>query len=89
MSARPGDDTCRSCNAPIIWATTDRGVSMPVDRDPVAGGNVQLTPHESRPGQHRAKVVTPRLTFGRTDLRMPHHASCPQGRAWKRKRGAR
>lgn len=89
MSARPGEDTCRSCGAAIIWATTDRGVSMPVDRDPAAGGNVSLTPHAARDGQWRAAVVAPRLAFGRTDLRMPHHATCPQGRAWKRKRGGR
>lgn len=89
MSARSGDDNCRSCSAPIIWATTDRGVSMPIDRDPVAGGNVQLAPNAARAGQWRATVIPPRLTFGRTDLHMPHHATCPHGRAWKRKRGAR
>lgn len=86
MSARPGGDTCRSCNAAIIWTTTDRGASMPIDREPVAGGNMQLAPNAARAGQWRVTVVPPRLAFGRTDLHMPHHATCPHGKAWKRKR---
>jgi hypothetical protein len=29
-------DRCRSCNAAIIWATTENGKSMPLDAAPVA-----------------------------------------------------
>lgn len=34
--------TCRSCGAPIAWAKTPTGRSMPVDFAPVANGNVVL-----------------------------------------------
>lgn len=31
---------CRSCKAPIRWAKTESGKSMPLDIEPVADGNV-------------------------------------------------
>lgn len=34
-----GTSRCRSCGAPIIWATTGSGKAMPLDRDPVPDGN--------------------------------------------------
>lgn len=34
--------TCRSCGAPVIWAVTASGKRMPVDAEPVEGGNVRL-----------------------------------------------
>lgn len=81
----PADGRCRSCGAPIIWAISPKtGRPMPVDIEPTAGANVELTPHTVRPGDWHARVVAPAHTFGRTDLRMAHHATCPQGKQWKR-----
>lgn len=34
--------TCRSCDAPIIWATLPSGERMPLDALPVPDGNVLL-----------------------------------------------
>jgi len=34
--------SCRSCGAPILWALTGRGKTMPVDAAPSDGGNVRL-----------------------------------------------
>lgn len=35
---------CASCKAPIIWAVTERnGKPMPVDSDPLEGGNILLS----------------------------------------------
>lgn len=85
MSTRSADGNCRSCDAPIIWAATSRGKAMPVDVEPTAGGNVELTPHAVRPDELVAKVIPPHLAFGRQNLHMPHHATCPHGKEWKRR----
>jgi len=78
-------DTCRSCDAPIIWAQTVRGRSQPIDAAPDPAGTLRL---EARPGRPPlASVVSPRLRFG-LKLRLPHHATCPDRQAWKRSRRA-
>jgi hypothetical protein len=33
---------CKSCDAPIMWAPTENGKSIPLDPAPVEGGNVQI-----------------------------------------------
>jgi len=33
---------CKSCDAPIMWVTTESGKKMPLDRVPVPDGNVVL-----------------------------------------------
>ena len=34
-------DTCMGCGDPILWVVTEaKGKRMPLDRDPVANGNV-------------------------------------------------
>lgn len=34
---------CGSCGAAVVWTTTGKGKSMPVDAEPVVGGNIRLT----------------------------------------------
>jgi hypothetical protein len=34
--------TCRSCGAAITWTVTVAGKRMPVDLEPVPGGNIDL-----------------------------------------------
>jgi hypothetical protein len=75
-------DTCRSCSAPIIWALTRNLRPMPVDAKPVAGGSVQ--PFDNGGTSPVAEVLSVAKQFGKTGLRMPHHATCPQGAAWRR-----
>jgi hypothetical protein len=33
---------CRSCGKPILWARTTARKNMPLDRDPVEDGNVEI-----------------------------------------------
>lgn len=75
---------CRTkeCGKPIIWAETGTGKRMPVDADPVPGGNIALG---LEAGVVKATVIKPHRAFGRRDLRMPHFATCPDGAAWRRR----
>ena len=82
---------CRSCDAEIIWTSTPTGKSMPLDANPNPDGNVELSCDRS--GEHpRRKPVATVLagmfleearSAGR-ELYMPHHATCPQGQAWRK-----
>lgn len=80
---------CRSCDARIIWTenvTTRR--RMPVDADPVVGGNVVLVSGNDGP---EARVLTrdelskrqPRLD-GQPDLYVSHFSTCPNAKAHRR-----
>lgn len=77
---------CRSCDAEVIWATSQTGKAMPLNAKPDPFGNVKVY---GRPGAVSAVVLagdaleeTRRLGV---PLYMPHHATCPQGRAWRKK----
>lgn len=74
---------CRSCNALIIWGRTRNDVSMPVDAEPTDDGNVLIHPDGT------VDVLGPlELLCHDRDaepLRMPHHATCPDGPAWSRR----
>lgn len=77
---------CRSCDAEIFWVTTEAGKSMPLDALPSADGNVMV----SRPAGKPVAAVLAGLFLaearesGRV-LYMPHHATCPQGEAWRKR----
>lgn len=94
----PGHDpkTCRSCGASIFWAQVvgaggdlekkpnGRPKAIPVDATPSDRGNVVLF---DRGGSVVARVL------GRGEqpppgakLRMPHFATCPQAKAWRKGR---
>ncbi|MEV4197043.1 hypothetical protein [Micromonospora globbae] len=75
-------EQCRSCPAQIIWAVTERGKPMPVNAEPVPGGNVLLT---ERHGQLTAVVVPAHRAFGRKDLRTSHFVDCPDAAKWRRR----
>lgn len=85
-------EQCRTCHAPIIWTTTDRGRPMPVDAQPARGGNVALrwaadAPPDARPDAPPAvlsSVVKPALAYGRTDLHLSHFVKCPHADRWRR-----
>lgn len=76
---------CRSCKAPLRWATTEVGrKAMPLDRDPNPDGNVVLV--RDRMGIDKdnrsrvARVLGPlevAALDATTDRFMPHHATCP------------
>lgn len=75
---------CRSCRASIEFVRTPAGRAMPLDTEPTGDGNVQVR-------DDVAHVLGPlevaALTDGeRAELRMPHHATCPQAGDWKGRR---
>lgn len=78
---------CRSCGAPIVWAETVAGKLMPVDRDPVADGNVRLSLGPG--GSTRSLTLSgPVLDEAREEgleLRLSHFVTCPQAAAHRRR----
>lgn len=75
---------CKSCSAPIFWARTAAGRSMPVDAAPVADGRVILT---DRHGTVIARVLRrDEVAPAGAILRKPHHSTCPQRAVWRRQR---
>lgn len=76
---------CRSCKRPIRWAVTTKGRRIPLDPEPVAGGNVRLT--RSSDGDVAEILSGSALDAAKSRLErlfMPHHATCPEGKAWQR-----
>lgn len=90
---------CTSCGAPILWAVTETGKRIPVDREPVAGGNLRLaTVERDADGKVTVCDISPptaRVVGATIDLFdpgdngerwMPHHATCPQANEWRKPR---
>lgn len=75
---------CRSCDAPVIWATTGQGKAMPVDAEPTEEGNVELTPGSLGRGPAATVLTGPALFSG--PLRTSHFATCEQADEWRRSR---
>jgi len=69
-------ESCRSCQAPIIWAVTMAGKTMPIDSVPVSDGGVLLEPRSGGKPPF-AHVLSVAQRFGRTGLRASHFATCP------------
>lgn len=72
------------CQAPIIWAVTERAKRMPVDAEPTSRGNVVL--HNTGGPAPVAVVLKPDRVFGRTDLHTSHFATCPAAAGFRRRR---
>lgn len=72
---------CKSCGAPIIWASTATGAAMPVDPDPIGGGNLQLT----RRGDESVTAAVVRPGEG---THRSHYASCPHADQWRSRSAA-
>lgn len=67
---------CRSCDAEIVWALTERGKRMPLDAEPVADGNLYLEP-VARPGDDPYRVRAAREGDPAQHRRVSHFATCP------------
>jgi hypothetical protein len=77
---------CRSCGAEIVWATTEAGKAMPLDAAPTVEGNVAVTGAEKPVATVLAGLFLEEARSAGRELFMPHHATCPQGRAWRKKK---
>jgi hypothetical protein len=77
---------CRSCHAPVIWAVTAAGKRMPVDAEPVDGGNVLLDQRQDPP---LATVVGKQVQaglFGDDGPRFAsHYVTCPDADQWRKR----
>lgn len=77
---------CRTCKAVVVWVTTEKGEAMPVDADPVRGGNIRLEGSAARP---TAVYVQPLLETDEQRAAphyVSHFATCPDKAAWRKKR---
>lgn len=70
---------CRSCGGEIRWELTENGSRMPLDPDPVDGGNVQLVHHNGATTAH-VVVAKPGVR-----LFQSHFATCPSGAGWRKR----
>ena len=75
------ESKCKSCGAPLLWARTRWGNTIPLDALPHPAGNVRL----HRDGT--AEVLGP---SGRLDAKGPlyrsHYVSCPDAEKHRRRR---
>lgn len=68
---------CRSCGAPIEWATSETtGKSIPLDLVPTANGNLVLVNGRSR--YYSADDVKLHR-----ERRTSHFATCPDAKQWR------
>lgn len=73
--------TCRSCNAPVVWATSaTSGKAIPLDATPVDDGNLFLDGDiaKSFKADEFDALFAP-LRF------VSHFVTCPQAGQWRRK----
>ena len=73
---------CRSCHASIVWCVSEKGNFMPIDKDPVVGGNIRMI-HNPIPN---ARVQPDIDLFDEHDDGMrylPHHMTCPDADEWR------
>lgn len=78
---------CRSCDAPLLWALTERGRRMPLDPEPYAGDDPRglfVLRHRDRPVP-TALAATPDAFPGER-LYRSHFATCPNSRQHRRSR---
>lgn len=83
--------SCSSCGADVIWCTTTKGKSMPVDKEPVDTGNLIL---EHGAGVPKAIVVGDRGVFDLDDngggapapRYVSHFVTCPNAQEHRGKR---
>lgn len=81
---------CRSCGARIFFAASaETGKRMPIDAEPVAGGNIRIITAEPAP-MPLARVVGAVIDlFDETDDGMryvSHFATCPEADFWRTQR---
>jgi hypothetical protein len=74
---------CRSCEAPIIWAVTEKGKPIAIDVKPATDGNVLLIGSVHNPVAH---VLANGTAQDSTTVRYRSHwASCPHAASWRKR----
>lgn len=80
----PNRGTCRSCKAPLIWATTEGGKLMPLDAEPSERGNVLLQGTQARVLDRELAVA---YRAQGTPLYLSHFAECPDREKFRKPKG--
>lgn len=72
------DDTCRSCQAPIVWAVSEAGNPIPIDPTPQDGGNLILEERTRQDGRGTYTVARLRdPLFDSSTCHVSHFVTCP------------
>ena len=76
---------CRSCGARLLWALTEKGRRIPLDRNPVPTGNIEIEETDEGPPMSR---VVPVLSPGLfpTVRYKSHFATCPNAKRHRRRK---
>lgn len=69
---------CRSCGERILWAKTQKGKLMPIDAEPVEGGNLSFD-------DDGRVVVHGQAVLGGDPLYQSHFVSCVNADEHRRK----
>jgi len=82
---KPQVSACKSCGASIYWAKSSTGKSIPIDAEPVEGGNVWLS-ISTRTGELRAKIVSKSTSLeSDRNAYVSHFVTCPQSKDWRKR----
>lgn len=81
--------TCRTCEAPIVWALTAKGKDIPVDEKPVDDGNLVLVDDTIETDRGPQKVKRARSPDALLEAGLPryksHFATCPDAEEHRRR----
>jgi hypothetical protein len=71
-------DRCKSCGAPIEWATSAKtGKAIPLDAEPAADGNLVVIDG----------IAGPAIATEPAEIRRKSHfATCPQAASWRNRK---
>ena len=70
---------CRSCNAPIFWAVSVNGKSIPMNEEPVDNGNLAITCYDGN------TPVVGRATDSEVERYTSHFATCADAPSWRKR----
>lgn len=70
---------CRSCGAPIVWARTHAGKSIPIDVDPAIGGPANYPDGNIALFNGVAEVTA-------SGPHKSHFATCKDAASWRKKK---
>lgn len=73
------ESRCRSCRAPILWAGSERGKWIPLDREPYVGDS----PRGLFVLRGEVAIATTPDAFPGERLYRSHFASCPDFERWR------
>lgn len=90
--AQPARTTasCRSCEAPVVWADSDNG-RICFDADPVAvngGGGTHLLRARAGQDPYATRVTNPAQLFGKREVWRRHNDVCPHRGRYRSGRAA-